>query len=282
MQIKNITATVIAISFALTCIIVSSSCKRDYDMVADYETPADVAYLRIVHAAPYFRNIFNAPDSFNVLVNGQKVTGYAPGGAVLLTYNTTFPASNSNYGYVTVPAGEQEIKLTLGVTNPDSITLKKFTKVLEANNYYTFMLTDSINSDRDIAKIFVRDSLTTPTIGYFNLRFIHAVLKDATPTKTVDTIDVFSTRNNRNIYSSITPGTVTNFSQYAYNSQLSDTLFVRRTRSTTNLATLNSASFGNQRTYTLYFKGDGTISPNPPPPTPVSPRARSLAIIVHK
>jgi hypothetical protein len=140
------------------------------------------------------------------------------------------------------------------------------------------MITDSINSDRDIAQIFVRDSVTNPTVGYFNLRFIHAVLQDAvTPAqKNVDTIDVFSTRYNRNIYNRITPGTVTTFSQFAYNSQLSDTIYIRRVRSTVNLATLNNVSFGNQRTYTLYFKGDGTISD-----TKIT-RVRSLATIVHK
>jgi hypothetical protein len=276
MQMKNIIATVIAIGFVITGITITSSCKREYDTVADYDMPAGIAYLRIVHAAPYFRNIFNAPDSFNVLVGGQKVTGYLPGGAVVLTYNTTYPTSSSNYGYFTVPAGEQEIKLSLGSTNPDSVTLKKFTKVLAPDNYYTFMITDSINSARDIAQIFVRDSLTSPTIGYFSLRFIHAALRDTATTsqKTVDTIDVFSTRNNRNIYNRITPGTVTTFSQYAYNSQLSDTLYVRRTRSTVNLATFNSASFGNQRTYTLYFKGDGNAT--------TGTRARSLGSFIHR
>lgn len=273
---KNIIATVMALASVITGITLTSSCKRDYSVVANYDTPTGTAYLRVVHAAPYFRKIFNAPDSFNLLVGGQKVSAYLPGGAVTLTYNATFPASNTNYGYVTVPAGDQEFKLSLGVYNADSVTLKKFTKTLAPDTYYTFLITDSINSARDAAQMFIRDSVTTPTTGYVNLRFIHAALEDTASgsQKTVDTIDVFSTRNNRNIYSKITPGTATTFSQFAYNAQLPDTLYVRRVRSTVNLATLNNVSFANQRTYTIYFKGDGNVT--------TGTKARSLATFVHK
>ena len=84
-----------------------------------------------VDAAPYFRNIFNVSDSFNVLVGGTKISAALTGSNPYLTYNSTFPTSSSLYGYVAVPAGEQEIKLSAGVMNPDSITIKRFTKVLD-------------------------------------------------------------------------------------------------------------------------------------------------------
>jgi hypothetical protein len=254
------------------------SCKRELEPTASYETPTGTAYLRIVHAAPYFRNIFNVSDSFNVLVGGTKVTASISGSNPYMTYNSISPNVSTLNGYVSVPAGEQEIKLSAGVMNPDSITIKRFTKVLAPDTYYTFMITDSINSTRDAAQIFVRDSIsTTPTVGYYGLRFIHAVFQDAaTPAqKLVDTIDVFSSRYNRNIYTKVTPGTVSTFSQFSYDAALEDTIYVRRVRSNVNLATLNF-KFGNQRTYTLYFKGDGTISDTK------NTRARSLATIVHK
>ena len=271
---KNIMA-VMAAGLILTFVALVS-CNRDFESSAPFQTPAGNAYLRIVHAAPYFGKIFNVKDSFNILVGGTKVSAFLPGSNPYLSYGATFPLSSTLYGYVTVPAGEQEIKLSAGVYNPDSITIKRFTKVLAPDTYYTFMITDSINSIRDAAQIFVRDSVTTPTTGYFNLRFIHAVVDDTAKAaqKTVDTVDVFSTRNNRNIYTRITPGTATTFSQFAYNSQLNDTLFVRRTRSTVNLATLNNAAFGNQRTYTLYFQGDGNLT--------TGTKARSLATYIHK
>jgi hypothetical protein len=265
----------IAICVAITWFAIS--CKRELEPRASYETPTGTAYLRVVHAAPYFRNIFNVSDSFNVLVGGTKVTASISGSNPYMTYNSIFPNVSSLNGYVSVPAGEQEIKLSAGVINPDSITVKRFTKVLAPDTYYTFMITDSINSNRDAAQIFVRDSLTTPTSGYYGLRFIHAVLQDAaTPAlKQVDSIDLFSSRYNRNIYTRITPGTITTFSQFSYDPALEDTVYVRRVRSNVNLATLNFKP-GNQRTYTLYFKGDGTISDTK------NTRARSLATIVHK
>ncbi|MBO9203185.1 MULTISPECIES: DUF4397 domain-containing protein [Niastella] len=269
-NIMAVTATALVMTF-----IALVSCNRDYEAAAPYQTPAGTAYLRVVHAAPNFSTLFGSVrvrDSINILVGGTKISGFLSGGNPYMSYGSIYPLGSTLYGYVSVPAGEQEIKLTTGVTNPDSITLKTFSKVLAPDTYYSFLITDSINSQRDAAQIFVKDSLTTPTIGYFNLRFIHAVLEDAT-VKTVDTIDVFSTRNNRNIYSKITPGTVTTFSQFAYNSQLNDTLYVRRVRSTTNLATLNNVAFGNQRTYTLYFQGDGTLTTG---------KVKSLATYVHK
>lgn len=265
----------IAIGIAITWFAIS--CKRELEPRASYETPTGTAYLRIVHAAPYFRNIFNVSDSFNVLVGGTKVSASITGSNPYMTYNSIFPNVSTLNGYVSVPAGEQEIKLSAGVLNPDSLTIKRFTKVLAPDTYYTFMITDSINSSRDAAQMFVRDSLTTPITGYYGLRFIHAVLQDsvAPSQKLVDSINVFSSRYNRNIYTNVTPGTITTFSQFSYDAALEDTLFVRRVRSAVNLATLNWKP-ASQRTYTLYFKGDGTISDSK------NTKARSLATIVHK
>jgi hypothetical protein len=272
---RNKIAAVIAIGVVITTITISS-CKRDFNPVASYQTPTGTAYLHIVHAAPYFGKIFNVKDSFNVLVGGTKVAGFLPGSNPYFSYGASFPTVSAVNGYITVPAGQQEIKLTQGVLTPDSVTIKSLTKTLLPNTYYTFMITDSLNSANDAAQIFVRDSLTNPTTGYFNLRFIHAALEDTVTAsqKTVDTVDIFSTRNNRNIYSKIVRGQVTTFSQFAYNSQLNDTIYVRRTRSTVNLATLNNVSFSNQRNYTLYFQGDGNAT--------TGAKARSLLIYVNK
>jgi len=75
---RNKIAAVIAIGVVITTITISS-CKRDFDPVASYQTPAGTAYLHIVHAAPYFGKLFNIKDSFNVLVGGTKVAGFLPG-----------------------------------------------------------------------------------------------------------------------------------------------------------------------------------------------------------
>jgi hypothetical protein len=258
-----------AVFFIITGIVLAA-CKRDYTWAAEYYTPNGTAYLRIVHAAPGFGAIYSVPDSFNVLLNGTKVTGFVPGGAPLMTYGTIFPTVSSANGYITVPAGTQEFKLSMGALNPDSVTIKRFTKVLVSNAYYSLVITDSINSDKDAAQIFVRDTINKPTVGYFNLRFIHAVWNDTTG----KTVDIWSTRNNRYLFNNIKPGTVTTFTTFGYNSQLNDTLFVRRSGTGYTLATFNNVPFSNQRTYTLYYKGDGTLT--------TGVRARGLATYVHQ
>jgi len=261
-------------TLALVAVIIGFySCKRDYTLKAPVTTTEGLAYLRIVNASPNFRSILNAPDSFNVIINGNKVTGYTPSSTLLMTYGSTFPAASSNYGYIALEPGTDEIKLSAGYLNPDSLPIISLTKTLAANTYYTFMITDSVKSTRDSSKIFIQDNFTTPTSGYFNLRFIHAVLNDTVG----KTIDIWSTRTNRFIYTNVKPGTITSFTAYPYNAIFSDTLYVRRHNSGyvhDTLATLNTVSFSNQRTYTLYYRGNAGVASGS--------KSRSLATYVHQ
>jgi hypothetical protein len=235
------------------------SCKKDLGLKDGTTSPAGTALIRIIDISPNFRNIWQQPDSFNVLFNGVRVTAYTPGTALVMTYNSTYPFAGTNSPYVSVAAGSQSIKLALGVNKLDSVVIATFNKTLVADQHYSFLITDSLgNSTRDSSQIFVRDSITTQTIGYFNLRFIHAVFNDTAG----KAIDVWSTRNNRNIFTNVKPGTVSGFAQYAYNAALSDTLFVRRAGTTFGLDTLSAVSFFNQRAYTLVYKGDGNINAN--------------------
>lgn len=249
------------------------SCKRDFSLHDPVSLPNGTAFLRIIDASPNFRSITGQADSFNVFVNGVKVTSYTPGTAVVMTYNALFPTVSSNYGYVSVPAGADSIKLSVaGVVTPDSIPIQTLTKTLAAGQLYTFLITDSINSTRDSSRIFIQDSYPQPTSGYFNLRFIHAVWNDTAG----KAIDIWSARNNRNIFTNVKPGAITTFTQYSYNTVLNDTLFVRRSGTLIGLDTLSNVSFANQRTYTLYYKGDANINVNS------KVKRRRLATYVHQ
>ena len=252
------------------------SCKRDFTLKSPVTTTDGSSYLRIIDASPNFRTINGFSDTFNVYVNGVKITGYTPGGAsILMTFNTIFPSS-SNYGYIAIPAGTQQIKLSVaGILKSDSIDIQTFTKTFVANNFYTFMITDSIKSTRDSSQMFIRDSSVQAPTGYFNMRFINAVWNDTTG----KAIDIWSTRTNQYIFKNILPGGITTFTQYPYNSVYSDTLYVRRSDATHfGLDTLNSVSFSNQRTYTLFYKGNGTsryISTT-------NPKGRHLATYINQ
>lgn len=250
------------------------SCKRDFALKNPVTTTEGTAFLRIIDVSPNFRNIYGLPDSFNVYVNGVKITGYTAGTPLIMTYNAIYPNVSTNYGYVSVPAGTMEIELTIGAVKPDSVTIKAFTKTLVANQMYTFMITDSLNSTRDSSKIFVQDSYAAAPTSYFNLRFIHAVLNDTVG----KAIDIWSTRANRYIFSNIKPGAISSFTAYPYNATYSDTLYVRRSDATHfPLDTLNTVNFSNMRTYTLYYKGDGTTRN-----TTANPKGRHLATYLHQ
>lgn len=245
-------------------LVLFSACQKETDIKAQYTTTDENAFVRIIHASPFFRTVFNAPDSVNVFVNNVKVNG------PLITYGGLFPASGTAFGYVAVPTGTLNLKLSVaGVVTPDSIALTTFTKVVAKGQYYSFILTDNIKNPNDSAKIILQDFYTKPGNGNYSLRLVHAVLNDTVGKN----IDVFSTRRNANIYNNIKPGQIVNFSNYPYNSQLNDTLYVRRAGTLQTLAT-TIASFGNQRAYTIVYRGDGNLS--------TGTKVRSLIPFLHQ
>jgi len=259
----------------VTCVMVTGyySCKRDYTMKSPVHATDGKAYLKIVNASPNFRNVFNKPDSFNVLVNGNKITAYTPSSTVLMTYGSVFPTTSSAYGYVAIDPGVSTIKLSLGTTNPDSIQIVTLTKTFLPDKYYTFMITDAVSPNRDSAKMFIADVYNPVPAGYYNLRFIHAVLNDTIG----QAIDIWSTRANRYVWTNIKADSITSFAQWAYNPILNDTFIVRRSGTPAIvLDTLSNVNFSNQRTYTLYYRGDGTISVNS------NLKKRRLATYLHQ
>lgn len=246
-----------------------SSCKKGFTLQAPVHNTDGTAYLAIIDASPNFRYIFNQPDSFNVFINGIKITGFNQASTQkFMTYGATFPSTTSGFGYVAVPPGAQQIKLSLsGPTLADSVTLATFTKNFLPNQQYTFMITDSVNSSRDSSQIFLQDVYTfPPTRGYYNLRFIDAVLNDTAGLK----VDLYSYAKNAVIFSNITPGGTSAFTQVGVNLQTTDTLYVTRSLATgrpssTPLAArtiLAKMAFGagDQKSYTVYFRGDINIT----------------------
>lgn len=229
--------------------MVFASCEKQADRTAEYTTVEDKAFIRVIHASPSFRQVFNAPDSINLYVNNVKVNG------PLITYGGFFPAAaTTGFGYFAVPAGLQTLKVTVaGRVNPDSIQLALFTNLALKGQRYSVILTDDVKSARDSSKMILPDNIIQPNTGNYRLRFVNAIVADTAGT----TVSIFSARRNGNIFNSIAPGQVVDFQTLPFNSQLSDTLYVRRPGSTFNLAVLNGASFGNQRSYTMIYRGYG-------------------------
>ena len=254
--------------FALV-LIIASSCKKDTKHLQGVQ-PTNSAFLKVIHAAPGFRRVFNAPDSLNIIVgavNGQRLFAATPNSATTaltapappFTYNSAFPTNTTNVNtYAAVPSGGQDIRLLLrGVVNFDSITIATIPKNLNPGWYYTLIITDSITTTSDYSKIWIQDNLIKPDSGKYSIRCVNAVMNDTAGKK----IDVYSFRSGANIFSNMSPGDVSGFNTLAIPSVFTDTFSVRRAGTTFELARLNTVSItNNSRIYTLLYRGDGTLT----------------------
>jgi hypothetical protein len=250
-----------------TSIMLFTACKKQTDLVADFSLSSEKAFLRVIHVAPSFRAIYNAPDSFNIYVNNGKVNNS------FITFGGQFPASGSTQnGYFAVNPGYNNVVLSYGgilSQNGDSIPFSLSDRLFALGKYYSIIITDRYNQNVDSVKMILEDKFTTPSNNNYGLRFIHAVLNDTAGRN----IDVYSIRRGANIVSNIKPGQVVDFQQIPIQSVLNDTLYVRRAGTSFNLSTLNGASFSNQRTYTMIYRGDGRLTSGT--------KARSLANYIH-
>jgi hypothetical protein len=243
------------------------ACEKDKTVVATYQPTGSNAFLRVMHVSPNFRKVQNYADSFNVYVGANKVNG------TLFTYNSSFPAATINVNtYAVVPAGSQQIRLSLpGKNTVDSFTIMTLTKTLEAGKYYTFFITDSLNAQQNPTKIWVDDAnFLSDDTTQNRIRFAHTILNDTAGKN----VDVYSYRKAGNIFSNISPGTVTDFIALPAPTTL-DTISIRRPSTGFELARINGVSIVKGRSYTILYKGSpGTTGSNV--------RARSVIVINNK
>jgi hypothetical protein len=238
------------------------ACDKDYEMKASTADLSGKAYIRFVHAAPNFRAVTGQRDSFNIYVNGRRLN------SPFLTYASVFPVATTS-SYIAVYAGAKSYRLSVaGVNNPDSITV--FTTPLDTlmrDMKRTIIITDTVTAAAGI--IYTNDLYSQPAVGYYNLRFMNMVLNDTAG----KTVDIYSTRRNANIGTNLPPRAITAFGAFPSAAGLNDTLFVRRSGTTFNLATLAYLP-ASQRTYTLIYRGNGTVT--------TGTKARTLAVITNE
>jgi hypothetical protein len=255
----------LGVASLITASIALVACEKEMKYVADpveAGSASQQAFLKIVHAAPNLRAITGQPDSFNVIVNDLKLN------AVNVTYAVTQPTGTTlTYSAVAADSRDVVIKLARGVNKPDSLVFFTFYTKMAPGNYYTFLITDSLLQTRDTSRMFFRDSLATLLDGRTGIRLVHALADTANLR-----IDIWSTRRNNNLYSSILPGTVTSFSNQPF-INLGDTLIVRRAGTQFELARLNNIIFGNGRQYTLVYRGTNVTT---------GTRARTLTFYTNK
>ncbi len=181
-----------------------------------------------------------------VYVDSKPVNGAA------IAFGGVFPATG--YGF-SVPIGVRAFLIRDTLTAATQTPLS-FAENMQPNKNYTIFMYDTINAAKQKT---VETAIVIPADSTARLRFANFIFsKNAVPA-----VDVFSKRRNQNIFTNVSVTDVTNFIPYA--SKLTDTLSVRATGTTTDLAVLNGITPTEKRSYTIVFRGryettSGTIA----------------------
>jgi hypothetical protein len=215
---------------AAICLVGLASCDKEFVKIPTENTNFDgKANVRLANFVVNSNRNYVFVD--NVLVSGTSSA-----------YTSTYPNAPS---FMTMNAGSRAIliKDTLVTTTQVPINLNAN---LESGSYYTIFTFDSIINAK--SKL-VKDAIITPTDTTARLRFAHF----AYSTAAIPNVDVYSTRRAQNIFTNVALTAVTDFIPYA--SAISDTLYVRETGKTVNLAGINGFSAITKRSYTVIFRG---------------------------
>ena len=253
---------------ALALFVGLVACNKETTYIADPVSSRSDAFIKFLHVSPTLATITGQADNITLLNLDLKSNTYSKITGTPLAYEKYFPTTTN--AYATIPTGMQTIKFSLAaVSQKDSMELFLKKVQIDAGKYYSFIITDSIKSETNSKAMFLQDDLLTLGASQIGMRFVHAIWNDTA----AKNVDIFSVRNNANIFSARSAGTASTFTPLNYFTT-SDTLIVRRAGTTFALATMNSATFTPGRNYTLVYKGNGAV-------TTTTAKPRSLFIYGH-
>lgn len=228
MKLKKLIYTCCA---AVAVVYMATSCDKQVgkEVALENTSFADKSFVQV------YNGIINATRNY-VYVDANAVTGAA------LAFNSTFPSTPSNFN-VTEGFRAFLVRDTLGTSTQVPLS---FAENLQGGKYYTIFLYDSLNSPK---KKIVENNIVMPADTTARLRFANFVFT----TTAVPNVDIFSVKRNANVFTNVNLTEVTEYIPYA--SALNDTLRVRSTGTTTDLAVLNGFNPVQKRSYTLVFRG---------------------------
>ncbi|QES87826.1 DUF4397 domain-containing protein [Rhizosphaericola mali] len=259
----------------LFCLIAISlftffGCKKDVISDAGYDYVDDNhAYIKVISAAPYYASSIGVTDSIDVYQAGSKLTGASIGYGGLFPYSINPTSTNINNLYSQATIGKQNLFLLYA----DSSSRIIYNMNFEGGKYYTFLLTDSLNSTDNSKRMVLTDDWSTVTsdTNQFKIRFVNAVSKDSAISQTA--VDLYSA-NDGVIFSNQSQFTSTSFAAANYLSK-NDTFYVTRTVSDQTLPlskrtvlaklivptqSFTVSGLVSKRVYTFYYYGNGTIA----------------------
>jgi len=208
------------------------SCKKDYSKTVASYVPAmgNYAFIKVINGTVGSAGTYVYQDALN-----EPMSGYA------LSSTGYFPTTTA---YAALYQGNRSIIIKDTTTNTAQKAIN-YTGSFAAGNYYTIFMYDTAASAK---YILVQDKLETPTDTTARIRFANLIYS-STP---VANVDIFSTRMNTNLFTNVSVGQVTDFAPFA--TRNTDTLYVRSTGTTTNLAQA-SITATSGRSYTAVFEG---------------------------
>ena len=247
----------IAVTLLATGFIISSCNKDDVNLIDEnnkwiYLDSANSANIKVMQVfagntpqIPTAPHDSTGPQVF-IYANGKKLNGTA------LSYGGVWPTTNV---YANVPPGSVKFDIINArmdlrvVPNVPGFkagdTLASFTATMDKGKYYSLYIVDTVPTVRVTLK---EDNLTIPDYQTYKLRLANFSMN------TLDTLTLFSVRQNAEIISDITHKNVSDWLQLPL-PIISDTLLLRKKGLATSYTLITGFSPTGLRMYTIMARG---------------------------
>lgn len=224
MNIKSIT-------IALASMIMLAACEKEYKSLLTEETNlGNTAFVKF----------------HNAIINSNRTYIYSdmvPLNGATIAYGGLFPSLSPSYTALAAGTRAIAIRDTLAPSTQYPIS---FNAPMTAGTFYTIFAYDSLNAPK--YKV-IQDNIQVFNDTAARVRFANFPFS----TTAIPNVDIFSQKQQANVFTNISTAAVTDFISFRAN--ISDTLFVRPTGTTTNLTQLNGLVPTAKRNYTVIFRG---------------------------
>jgi hypothetical protein len=224
MNIKSIT-------IALASMIMLAACEKEYKSILTEETNlSNTAFVKF----------------HNAIINSNRTYIYSdmvPLNGATIAYGGLFPSLSPSYTALAAGTRAIAIRDTLAPSTQYPIS---FNAPMTAGTFYTIFAYDSLNAPQ--YKV-IQDNIQVFNDTAARVRFANFPFS----TTAMPNVDIFSQKQQANIFTNISTAAVTDFISFRAN--ISDTLYVRPTGTTNNLTQLNGLVATAKRNYTVIFRG---------------------------
>ena len=207
-----------------------TGCKKEMKIYLPENTDLNgKAFVKVYNAT------LNATRNY-VYIDNTPITGAG------LAYGGLFPSVSY---YAAIDPGNKAVNIrdTLVTSTQKPVT---FNSTFEAGMNYTIFTYDTLTATKQLV---VKDNIKVPTDTTARIRFANLIYSRVA----VPNVDIYSVKQKANVFTNVSPASVTDFVPMA--SDVSDTLIVRSTGTTTALTQLNAILPREKRHYTVVFRG---------------------------